>query len=82
LVVLWAVVLIFALPPDWTISNYLFPKECLTGMILGCQITAFNMALILKWLQQRRSPVILYQAFKATDTLAVRIQKIATIGRV
>jgi len=61
-------------------SHYTFPKDCLTGVILGCQTSAINQALISTWLQQRNSPVVLYKASKECDKFALRIKRIEKIG--
>jgi hypothetical protein len=59
---------------------YTFPRECLSGVVLGCQIFSQNENLIADWLSQRGSPVTLYRAVKALDKFAVRIEKVREIG--
>jgi hypothetical protein len=47
-----------------------FPKECLSGVILGCQISPANEFLIKEWLSERSSPATLYRAVKSKDKFA------------
>jgi hypothetical protein len=65
---------------DQASEYYPFPKECLSGVILGCQIDPTNKPLIKEWLSMRLSPVMLYEAVKSKDKFALEIQKIETIG--
>jgi hypothetical protein len=55
---------------------YTFPKECLSGVILGCQIAPENEVLIREWLSKRLSPVTLYRAVKSNSKFAVEIKRI------
>ena len=57
-----------------------FPKQCLSGVILGCQISRRHESLITRWLNQRNSFVILYRAYKDRGKFAVRIEKVKEIG--
>jgi hypothetical protein len=76
----------WAYESEWRVLNvevtplHDFPKECLSGVILGCQISAPNENLIIEWLSERSSPTTLYRAVKAEDKFAVRIEKIREIG--
>jgi len=56
-----------------------FPTECLSGVILGCQVSDKNEALICKWLTKRISPATLYRAVKEEHKFAVRIDKVKEI---
>jgi hypothetical protein len=76
----------WAYESEWRVLNvevtplHDFPKECLSGVILGCQISAENENLITEWLAERSSPAALYRAVKALDKFAVRIEKVRGIG--
>jgi len=76
----------WAYESEWRILNldvppfHNYPKECLSGVIIGCQISAPNENLIIEWLSERSSPTTLYRAVKALDKFAVRIEKVRGIG--
>jgi len=59
---------------------YDFRQDCLTGVVLGCQIAPKHEALISEWLSKRISPVTLYRAEKANNKFAVEIKKLKVIG--
>jgi len=57
-----------------------FPKECLSGVILGCKISEENRKPIREWLSQRATFATLYSAVKSQDKFAVRIENTEDIG--
>jgi hypothetical protein len=61
-------------------ARYLFRPECLTGVILGCQISPDNEALITEWLTKRTSRATLYRAMKAQSKFALEIKRIKVIN--
>jgi hypothetical protein len=61
-------------------DSYIFPTECLSGVVLGCQIKPEHEALIKEWLASRNSPVTLHMAIKSKDKFALEIQKVEKIG--
>jgi|SRR5581483_2775970 len=71
---------------EWRIINqeadslHFFPSNCLSGVVLGCQIASENEDLMVKVLSQRRSPVTLYRAIKASGEFALRVEAIRVVG--
>jgi hypothetical protein len=59
---------------------YDFRQDCLSGVVLGCQIAPKHEALITEWLSKRISPVTLYRAEKANNKFAVEIKTLKVIG--
>ena len=55
---------------------YHYHQNCLSGVVLGCQIAPKHEDLIREWLSKRRSPVTLYRAVKSKDKFALEIQEV------
>jgi hypothetical protein len=53
-----------------------FNPAILTGVILGCKISEAHEQLILKWVSERESPIIVYKAKQSSDGFNIRIDKL------
>jgi hypothetical protein len=61
-------------------GKYPFPKESLSGVVLGCQMVPEHEALIQEWLSKRKSRVNLYRAVKSDKKFALDIKDLKVIG--
>jgi len=70
----WRIVVDTSLRTD--ISNcriYIFPKEALTGVILGCEMTPEDKYLVRMWLKEGGHRARIFNATKDTSTYSIKI---------
>jgi Protein of unknown function (DUF2971) len=69
---------------EWRMLDFsggikIFPRQCLTGVILGCEILTTNQAFVRELCLRRTTPMIIYRAVKSREKFTLEIEKLESI---